>query len=290
MRLLALAVVLAPAIAVADAPLTFTAATHGSTLDVTFKNTSTAPVTFTTHVRAGNIHHDDLKVTLTSPTGSRSLTFWESREKSAPIDETIKPGGSLTRSVDLAAWAIRGENTGGPLAAGTYEVAVAWEMRSGPKQKLRATTKLVLAGAKETGCTEQAGAPAALELLAHQEPNTAKVAIGLHNTDSVAHCVHGIIRTHETQNDWLSLAFEHAGKKYAIGFTWDRDKSSPVAYQLAPGATVWTTWDLAEWHKRAGGKPLPAKTALWITATWDAKRERGVWTGRATTDFPMRWP
>lgn len=293
MRLLALVVLLAPAIASADAPLALTAASRGSSLELTFKNTSAAPVTFTTHVKAGLDHHDALTVVLTGAKGTRTLTFWERRTKSIPIDETVKPGATLTRSVDLALWAIHGENVGGPLAAGGYDVAVTWDLTkasSGPNQKLTATTKLVIAEAKETSCQEKPGIPAQLELLAQQEKGTAKAAIGLHNPDAVTHCVYGIIRTHEIQNDWLTLTFDHAGIKHAIGLTGARNKSYPVTYELPPGATVWTTWDLADWHKRSSKAKLPANTPVQITATWSASRERDVWRGTATTAFVMRWP
>lgn len=289
MRLLGLVVLLAPAIASAD-PLALTVASRGSALELTFENTSPAPVTFTTHVKAGLDHYDDLTVTLTGAKGTRKLRFWESRTKAIPIDETIKPGATLTRRVDLVMWSIRGENTGGPLAAGAYDVAVTWDMSKGPKQKLTATTKLVIAEPKETGCKEKPGAPATLELLALQEPGTVKATIGLHNTDAVSHCVYGIIRTHEIQNDWLTLAFDHAGTRYAIGLTGDRDKSYPVSYELPPGATLWTTWDLAAWHKRASKVKLPSNAVVWITATWNASRERDVWRGTATTGFGMRLP
>jgi len=76
-----------------------------------------------------------------------------------------------------------------------------------------------------------------------------------------------------------------------IEFNGDRDKSYPVEYELPPGATLWTRWDLAEWAKRArNAKPLPAGETLWIEATWDAARERDVWNGSAITHFTMRLP
>ena len=62
-----------------------------------------------------------------------------------------------------------------------------------------------------------------------------------------------------------------------------------MAYELPPGATLWTYWELADWAKRPrNAKPLPANTTLWIEATWDATREQGVWNGTASTHFAMR--
>lgn len=278
----------------ADAPLALSAATHGSTLDLTFTNTSTKPVTFTTHVRAGLDHHDDLTVELAGPKGRRTMTFWESRTKAIPVEETIAPGKQLTRHIDLVTWSLRGDNKGGPLEAGRYRVAVTWDMTkasSGPTQKLAATTTLVLPEATETACTEPpAVATAKLELLATQQPPGATVQVGLHNSDAVAHCVFGIVRTHETQSDWLAISIPTGKATLAIRLSGDRDKSYPVAYLLPPGATLWTRWDLALWAGRIRGAKLPAKQTVWATAAWDASRETTVWRGTATTGFQLALP
>ncbi len=288
MRALALLVWLLPSIALAD-PIELSIATRGSNLELTFKNIGKTPVTMTTHVRAGNDHYDWLNVELKGKTGRRTLELVESRTKAIPVDETIAAGGSLTRKVDLVWWSIRGSNTGGPIEPGTYEVLATW---NGKQHKLSAKTTWTLPAPRETGCKEAAGINTAkLELLAQQVDRTASARVGLHNTDTVVHCIHGIIRTHETQNDWLRMTFQVPGEttERAIGFSGSRDKSYPVAYELPPGATLWGTWDLADWHKR-DGKTLPAKTTLWITATWDASRTRDVWRGQATTGFGLRVP
>jgi hypothetical protein len=260
--------------------LELAAASHGSSIDLTFKNTGTTPLTFTTHVKAGLDHYDYLTVELTGPKGSRVMRFSEDRDKSAPIDETIKPGGTLTRSVDLALWSIHGYNTGGPLEPGAYTAKIKWEM---PTHKLAAQATIAIAEAKEKGCKQTSGDP--LELLAMQRPKSTTAVIGLHNTTAKTQCIYGIIRTHETQNDWLSLSYTVQGeaKPRVISLSGARNKSYPVAYELPPGATLWTTWDLDDWNKRAGNKPLPKYA--WITATWDASREREVWRGTATTSF-----
>ncbi len=162
----ALALVVVPGVAFADAPLALTATTHGSALDLTFKNTGKSPVTMTTHVKAGLDHYDWLTVQLAGKQGKRTLHFIETRTKAIPIDETIAPGASLTRSVDLVLWSIHSDNTGGPLEAGAYDVDVVWDATQ-PKQKLTATTKLVIPDAKETPCKEKwVDGAAKLELLA----------------------------------------------------------------------------------------------------------------------------
>jgi len=294
MRLLALGVLIAPAVAFADAPLALTAKTAGSNLELTFKNTSTAPVKMTTHVRAGLDHHDWLTVELTGKQ-KRTLQFRELRTKAIPVEATLAPGGTASRSIDLALWAINGENVGGPLEPGDYTVALTWDTTQearGPRQKLTGSTRLTIAAPKEAGCKEPAPGTAKLELLAQQVGPAAKFQIGLHNPDTTSHCVYGIIRTYETQNDWLSVSFTTPGAKpTVIGFAGARDKSYSVAYELPPGATIWTTWDLADWHKRVrGAKALPPKTTLWLEATWNASREREVWRGTAKTGFGLKLP
>jgi hypothetical protein len=64
--------------------------------------------------------------------------------------------------------------------------------------------------------------------------------------------------------------------------------AAPVSIELAPGATAWSTWDLADWAKRRGGKPLAG--SLSITATYNAGREKDVWHGKIETQFGVTLP
>jgi hypothetical protein len=291
---LALLVLLAPAIAAAD-PLAFTVAGKGSQLELTFKNTSAKPVTMTTHVRAGLDHYDWLTVKLVGKTTKRTLRFIEVRTKAIPVDETIAPGKSLTRSVDLVAWSWIAGN-GEPLLPESYDVEATWDTTasaSGPRVKLIAKTRLAIPAPIETGCTETGKPKDKLALYTRQVGSGMVFEVGLHNTDTVARCIYGIIQTHEIQNDWLTLSFAIPGEPMprTIKFSGDRDKSYPKTYELPPGAALWTTWDLAEWNKRQpGAKPLPSNINLWVTATWDASRERAVWNGVLTSRFGMRLP
>lgn len=276
-----------PAIAAAD-PITFSVAGKGSRLELTFKNTSAKPVTMPTHVRAGLDHYDWLRVTLRSKTTTRKLQFFDVRTKAIPIEETIAPGKSLSRSVDLAMWAFIAGN-GEPLAPDSYDVDATWDSTgnaSGPKVKLTASTKLIVPKPIENGCKESGKPKAGIELFARQVGNTATLEVGLHNTSATSRCVYGIIQTHEIQNDWLHVSFTVPGEKAprVIGFSGDRDKSYPKQYELPPGATLWTKWDLADWNKRMrGSKPLP-KTGLVMTVVWDATRENEVWNGKLQLD------
>jgi hypothetical protein len=289
MRLvLAALVAFTPSIAAAD-PLSMTAATHGSTLDLTFTNTTTKPVTMTTHVRAGLDHFDSLKVKLTGK-ATRKLEFYETRTKAIPVEATIAPGASIDVHVDLALWAIRWDK-GDPLAADSYALEATWEATS-PKLKLVATTKLVVPAAKEASCKDSS--TKGIELLAHQvgqgTTKTPVLEVGLYNKDTVPHCVHGIIKTHETQSDWLRVEFGDKAKR-TLRFDDDRDKSAPQSIELAPGATYWTKWDLGEWakRKRNGGKPAASGT-VWMDVTFDATRERDVWHGAIKTALGFVFP
>ena len=292
MRLgLALLLLVAPAVAVAE-PLTMTAATHGSFLELTFTNTSKKPLEMTTHVYAGLDHYDWLAVTLSGKT-KRTLHFTEARTKAIPKNATIAPGKSITKRVDLVLWSIHGDN-GDPLAPDTYDVEATWDttaQQAGPKLKLAAKTKLVLAAPVEKGCTERAPAKTGLVLLARQVPKTSTIEVGLHNVDTVEHCVAGHIATHELQSDWLSVTVPEKTASRTIVFDDARDKSARVTVALAPGATVWTRWDVVAWAKRArnGGK-APSRWNTSATATYDASREPDVWRGAIKTSFGLQLP
>jgi hypothetical protein len=284
--LLLTAAVLVATVATAEAadPVALAARTSGSSLELTFTNVSTAPVTMTTHVRAGRDHHDWLTVKLTGA-ATRTMKFWESRDKSAPIDATIAPGATVSRTIDLAAWAILAGN-GGPLAPGTYDLEATWDARS-PKMHLVATAKLVIAAPVEKRCTDKAST--GLVMLVRQAAAGGPVEIGIHNVDGATHCIAGYIKTHEIQSDWLTLDVHPTSGRGAprkIGLNDDRNKSYPVHVELAPGATHWMTWDLAAWalRKRNGAAAL-GKGMTWVDAVYDATRETDVWRGTIKETF-----
>jgi hypothetical protein len=236
----------------------------------------------TTHVRAGLDHFDSLKVKLTGKT-TRTLQFHETRTKAIPIDATIAPGKSIDVHVDLALWAIRWDK-GEPLAADTYAVEATWEATT-PKLKLVATTKLSVPAPKEASCKDSS--TKGIELLARQVGKTPVLEVGLYNKDTGPHCVYGIIKTHETQSDWMKVTFD----KRTLGFNDDRDKSAPQAIELLPGATYWVKWDLAEWAKRKrNGGTAPATGTVWMDVTYDATRERDVWHGAIKTALGFVFP
>ena len=282
--LFGLLVLLAATPAFAADPVSMTAASHASALDLTFTNATKHKLTMTTHVAAGIDHYDWLTVELTANKLRRTLMFVESRKGAAPIDEDIEAGKSITRSVDLAFWAIR---QGEPLAPGDYDVVATWDTSKearGPRFKATAKTKVTIAAPVEKSCKDKA--QTGLELLVRD--GNGKLEVGLHNIDATTHCVAGYIKTHEIQSDWLALDVD--GKR-TLHFDDEREKSYPVTIELAPGATAWTTWDLVDWAKRQrnGGKPI-SKGTTWATATFDASRERDTWRGKLSTRFVLVAP
>jgi len=275
-----------PAIA---SPLALTAASHGSALDLSFENHAGTKLTLETHVRAGIDHYDWLTVELTANKVHRTLHFIETRTRASPVSETIAPGGVLTKSIDLAFWAVR-EGNGGPLAPGTYEVDVRWDTGThgcgGLCPTLVAKTRLTIVAPIEKPCTESPASHSGLELLVHQDGGVLEV--GVHNVDPRAHCVAGYIKTHETQSDWLTVTLD--GKR-TLHFDDSRDKSVAVHLELAPGATAWTRWDLGAWARRSrnGGAPL-VPGARSSTVTYDATRETGAWNGKLVASLGIRVP
>jgi hypothetical protein len=279
--------------AASAAPLEMTASTHGSFLDLTLKNTSGAPLELTTHIKAGNEHYDWLSVSLTGA-ATRTMRFIENRDKSAPVTEKLAAGASLTRSIDLAQWAILANN-GDPLAPGAYDVLANWDTTTssftGPKVKLVATTKLVIPAAPEKSCTDK-GAKTGVVLLAHQIGTTSTLEVGLHNIDKVTHCVAAYIKTHEIQNDWLVFDLHGAsGKPRRIELDDARNKSFPVYVELAPGATAWTKWDVAAWAlRKRNGAAAVSKGTVWLEAMYDASRESDAWSGKTGASIGVTFP
>jgi hypothetical protein len=298
MRSLLIASVLAASSAAGAQP-TFAVAAHGSALDLAFTNPTKAPLTMATHVRAGIDHYDWLSVELANASTHRTLSFVEARDKSVRVDETIAPGATLVRRVDLAAWAIR-EGNNIALAPGDYDVVATWDTSAlgcdKKCAKLVAKTKITIAAPVEKRCADPWNAtprresvPLDVELLAHQLAGTPMIEVGIHNGDAVAHCVVAYVATHETQSDWLSIQLD--GKR-TLRFDDSRDKSAIVTVELAPGATVWGRWDVAAWAKRDrnGKTPLAAGTTMWATIRYDAAGERDALAVTLTTAIGIRIP
>jgi hypothetical protein len=273
-------------------PVAMTAATRGSALDLTFTNQGKQPFSMDTYVHAGLVdHYDWLTVRLTSKATQRTLHFVETRTRAAPIRETIPAGGSVTRSINLVAWAIR-EGNGAPLEPGSYQLEATWETDDasckGKCPVYKATARLEIAAPAQKSCEDTS--KSGLELLARQVDGALEV--GLHHVDKGPHCVAAWIQTHEIQSDWLSLTLDPGTKQQReLRFDDSRDKSAPVFVELAPGSTSWTRWDLASWAQRArnGGVPMP-KGAWWADVHYDASGEAKVWNGKLTTKVGLHWP
>jgi hypothetical protein len=289
MRLLLLLAILAAATpALADRPVTLSLAAHGSAIELTFTNVSQQRVSFATRIQSDVANYDWLAVELVSGNQRRTLSFATDREESAKITADLAPGATATETIDLAWWAIR--NNGAPLAPGTYDVRATWtpdqDQRMHVLWHLRASTKLTIAAPVEQRCTETKPG-GKLELLARQAPGSSLIEVGVHNVDSVPHCIVAYVKTHEQQSDYLALSFDDAGTKREVRFDDDRNKSVPITVVLAPGATSWTAWDVAAWAaRRRNGAHKIASGAQWVKLTY-APSARDAWIGTVSTDLRL---
>ncbi|HUJ63331.1 MAG TPA: hypothetical protein VLX92_32755 [Kofleriaceae bacterium] len=290
-----LALVLVSTTAAAGAPsvpLSLSATSHASALDLGFRNVTPDPVQLTTYVQADGPSYDFLTVTLTAGARVRVLHFMRSHDKTIAHDETIAPGGTTELSVDLAAWAVRAGN-GGPLVPGRYDAAIEWNTGAlgcaGRCPTLRATTAVTIPAPEEAECHEVPPSHDGLALLLYQDRDGA-LEVGVHNVDRAQHCIFGYVKTYEIQSDWMTV--EILG--HTLHFDDDRDKAYPVMVRLAPGATEWRRWDLAAWgmRERNGRFMVPATARAIVTATvrFDASRERDVWNGKLEAALAIAAP
>jgi hypothetical protein len=166
-RLVVLLVMLLPAVAGARSPVdrtrsyTFSVAARGTLLDLTFDNPTTRELDVPVRVRADDIHHDPLTVTLVRDDEVRDVRFVRAREKAAPEHVTLAPGARHVETIDLAAWA-------GPLGPGAYQVIARWD--AAPVHVVASTLMsvpyprrcgLVDAHARAQAATNASAAPAA---------------------------------------------------------------------------------------------------------------------------------
>lgn len=266
----------------------FAVTAHGSALELAFTNPTKQQLAVETHVRAGIDHYDLLAVELVDSAGAkRALTFVETRTKAVPVVEAIAPGATITDRVDLQFWAVRTGNGSAPLAPGDYQVTATWD------GVLTSTTKLTIAAPVETHCADawnttprRATAAPSLELLAHQVGTTPVLEVGIHNFDTVTHCVASYIAP-GAQSDWLTVTI---GKR-TLHFDDVRDKAYVVTVELAPGATAWTRWDLAAWAARGrNGKQALPSGVQWLTVGYDATREGDGMGVQLSTQVAMSLP
>jgi len=176
--------------------------------------------------------------------------------------------------IDLAFWATRADN-GAPLEAGTYDTAITWKAPSGT---LTGKATLVIPASVDKRCTD--ATPTGLVLLARVHPKSATVDVGIHNVDTKPHCIAAYVHAGERHHDWLTARIGTTAKVIELQFDDARTKAGIAYQELAPGATSWTTWDLAAWTKRTRNKAqtLPSGSTG-IQLTYDARRETTVWRG-----------
>lgn len=290
-----------PASTSAPGPIAMSASAARGRLTLTFANTGATPLTVATHTAGARLpNFDGLTVELDGPGGPRTLTFVQDRDRSAVMTAELAPGASRIETIDLVEWSILGP-TGASLAPGTYQLTARWDgarAGAGAAFLATATTTLAITAPVAGSCTND-GLPspsaAKLELLAHQVPTgRATVEVGLYNAGDTRVCVHTHIKTHELQNDWLTILYADGDKYHhvsrVIRLDDDRDKSYPLSALLEPGQVAWQTYDVDAWARRArnGSEPLPAGS-LYGQAAYDSTREREVWAGTLTAEaFELR--
>lgn len=79
-----------------------------SLIKVTVTNISDSTIEAYSYVKTHENHYDYFELEALSPDNDRfCLSFSDDRDKSAPIIETLKPGSSLTHTINLKSWAER---------------------------------------------------------------------------------------------------------------------------------------------------------------------------------------
>jgi hypothetical protein len=106
-------------------------ATEGTTAIVTLRNRCDRAITVLSHVEAGDKHLDwyRFRIVDRSTRQSRELKIIDDRDESSRVTVYLEPGKSVEHRVDLAVWARRGVNGAKPIAPGTYDLTVDYEVR-----------------------------------------------------------------------------------------------------------------------------------------------------------------
>lgn len=113
-------------------------------LEITLANVGKQPLRVASHVATHEVHLDWYEVVLTYPVPSdegcagvwagraeRRLALDDDRDKSAPVEVTLKRGARLTHTVDLQDWAARARNGGQRIPPGFYKVEVVYHVADG---------------------------------------------------------------------------------------------------------------------------------------------------------------
>jgi hypothetical protein len=102
------------------------------TVSIYLENVGDGRLEVLSHVAAQEKHLDWYTLQLEGPGGtSRTLKLLGPRRESGPVKVTLERGARVEHTVDVAMWAGRPINGGKPLATGTYQVRVVYDVPPG---------------------------------------------------------------------------------------------------------------------------------------------------------------
>jgi hypothetical protein len=228
-------------------PVRFDARVAGSTLELTFTNTSSSPIEVSTRIDASVANYDWLVVDLAPQAGqpktvvARRLGFVTPRRAAALRSTKLAPSASTSELVDLAEWALR---HGAPLADGSYDVTVGWDAShdGNARFKAKVTTTMTIAPPVDwpTSC---ATTPGSLGLLARQV--TGGITVGIHNTGTTPVCIQAPAMLCMSSDAAVSLTLD--GVTFGLAprtQACDKSGHAPIV-ELGPGSTLWRHFELA---------------------------------------------
>jgi hypothetical protein len=103
--------------------------TAGTTVGLHLQNTGATPLEVMSHVATHELHLDWYTLQVTPPDGAPfTIRLYDSRNRSAPIKQTLAPGEALAHRIDAVAWAARPANGSHTLSPGMYQLAASYDV------------------------------------------------------------------------------------------------------------------------------------------------------------------
>lgn len=100
-----------------------------NTVRLHLKNAGAQPLRVWSHVEAEETHLDWFTLYIESEKTRRTLRLSDSRERSAAMDATLKPGEALHHDLNILDWSGREVNGSKPLTPGDYQVRAIYEIK-----------------------------------------------------------------------------------------------------------------------------------------------------------------